>query len=298
MLDPLFDPILPVFAIVAIGYLMGRCGLIAADEARTLNRFALTLLLPILLFGLLANAPLSEIRLLPITLYAATEIVVFTAGYLVARLLFRLPLPEAILIAMAGIFSNSVLYILPLTILLYGPGNVLPTTAIVTLDSIVTFAAAIIAMEIVTKDRANIPATLLRLAKTPLLTAMAAGMVVNIAGFTLPGPVSTFVEFNGAAAAPVALFALGVVLAQTPLKPDSVSLTFIAIKLAVFPAVVWLAFVVLAPDTSRQYLLGAAGPAGAMAFSLALLYGVRTDAIARVIVYTSVLTLLTLAALA
>ena len=46
------------------------------------------------------------------------------------------------------------------------------------------------------------------------------------------------------------------------------------------------------------YLLGSAGPAGAMAFSLALLYGVRTDAIAQLIVITSILTLGTIAVLA
>ena len=46
---------------------------------------------------------------------------------------------------------------------------------------------------------------------------------------------------------------------------------------------------------SQQFILAAAGPAGAMAFSMALLYDVRADRIAQIIVGTSALTLLSLA---
>ncbi|MEM6848618.1 MAG: AEC family transporter [Pseudomonadota bacterium] len=297
MFAPLIDPILPVFAIVAIGFNLGRTGRVNQDDARVLNRIAMTLLLPILLFGLLYNAPVQDLRLVPITLYAATQYAIFLAGYALARVVFKLPVPEAILLAMAGVFSNTVLYVMPLSVLLYGPDNVLPMTAIITLDSVVTFAAAIMAMEIVTKDRANVALTLGRLAKSPLLIAMAAGLAVNIAGLQVPAPVMTFVDFNGAAAPPLALFALGVVLAQTPLKPDALTLAFTGIKLIVFPLAIAVT-VGWGLGGSQQYVLGAAGPAGAMSFSLALLYGVRTEVMSRVIVYTSVLTLFTLAALA
>lgn len=51
-------------------------------------------------------------------------------------------------------------------------------------------------------------------------------------------------------------------------------------------------------DTLPLYILASAGPSGVMAFSLALLYSVRTDAIMQVTVWTSVLTLATLAFLA
>jgi malonate transporter len=57
---------------------------------------------------------------------------------------------------------------------------------------------------------------------------------------------------------------------------------------------------VFAPDSGWRdlFVLNAAGPSGAMAFALALLYHVRTDCIAPVIVWTSVLSLFTLALLA
>jgi len=298
LLHTLLNPILPVFAIVVIGYALGRSGHTTVEQARALNRLALTLLLPILLFGLIVKAPLDEFEAKPILAYAGVEVVVFALGYILARYVFRRPLAEAILLAMAGIFSNTVLYVLPLSLILYGPDNILPVTEIVTLDSTLTFAAFIIAMEIFAKTRTDLGGTLIRIAKTPLLIAMASGLAINLAGFALPAPLETFIDFNGGAAAPVALFSLGVVLSQAPLTPSPTVYTFTFIKLAVFPLAIWLGLLAAAPGASQQYILGSAGPAGAMAFSLALLYGVRTDAIAKVIIYSSVLTLFTLAALA
>ncbi len=298
ILQTLLNPILPVFAIVAIGYGLGRSGHTTVEQARALNRFALTLMLPTLLFGLIVRAPLEDFEATPIATYAAAEAVVFALGFALARYVFHRPLAEALLLAMAGIFSNTVLYVLPLSIILYGPGNILPVTEIVTLDSTLVFASFIIAMEVFAKTRTNLRRTLLSIAKTPLLIAMASGLTLNLLGVTLPAPVETFVDFNGAAAAPVAMFSLGVVLSQAPLTPDRTVVAFTLIKLAVFPLAVWAGLELTSPGASQQYILGSAGPAGAMAFSLALLYGVRTDAIAKVIIWSSVLTLGTLAALA
>lgn len=53
----LIDPILPVFAILATGFLLGHADCMTAGEARLVNRFAMTIRIPIVLFDLLANAP-------------------------------------------------------------------------------------------------------------------------------------------------------------------------------------------------------------------------------------------------
>lgn len=93
---------------------------------------------------------------------------------------------------------------------------------------------------------------------------------------------------------------MGVVLSAAPLKPDGPVVAISTLKLLVFPLLIWLGFATLSPENpwQAQFLLNAGGPAGAMAFSLALLHGVRTDRIAPVIIWTSVLSLITLAWLA
>ncbi len=90
------------------------------------------------------------------------------------------------------------------------------------------------------------------------------------------------------------------ILSQQNLRPTPVVAAISALKLVVFPALVFVALAAAGVSARWHdlFTLTAAGPSGAMAFALALLHGVRTDAIAPVIIWTSVLSLLSLAWLA
>ncbi|WP_112321537.1 AEC family transporter [Oceanibium sediminis] len=296
----LADPILPVFAIMALGFLVGRNGWVSGDEARVLNRFAMTLLLPILVFDLVVSAPIRSVSPVPLMIYAAAEVIVFTLGYQLAGRAFQRPADEAVLLGFAGIFANNALYVLPISVLLYGEAHVLPIASVIAMDSIIAFGGAMLALGLIRAGSVTplvVAGTVLR---TPITQGILLGLAINLAGLELPAPVQTFVDFNGGAAGPVALLALGVVMCSTRFRPDATVWTFTLIKLVLFPVLVWLGLIGLAPagEDYGQYLLASAGPAGAMAFSMALLHGVRTDAISQVVVYTSVLTLGTLALLA
>lgn len=300
MLEVLIDPILPVFAIAAIGFGLGRAGRVSRQDAQTLNRFAMTVFFPVFVFQLIATAPGDAFSALPLLIYVAVEAVVFAAGFLLARRVFGLAPTEALLLGFAGIFANNAIYTLPITVLLHGAERAVPITGIVILDAVVALGGAMIALEVATSGEAKIGAVLGRIARLPLLQGTAAGLAVAALGLSLPAPVLTFTGFAGTAAAPLALFALGVVLGETRFTLSPVVLSFTAIKVALFPLAVWFGLSLFAgEDPSRDMvLLGSAGPSGAMAFSLAMLYGVRTDNIMQIIVWTCVLTLFSLAALA
>lgn len=304
VLKVLTNPILPVFAIMAGGFFAGRRGWTTLDEARTINRFAMTVLLPIFIFRLIATAPISQFPLVEVLTYAATEAVVFALSFTLARFVFARDLAESVLLAFGCIFVNNALYGLPIAILLYGEDGVMPLTAVVTLDSVITFAAVMVALQWIAHGRAQPRAIAGALLRTPLIWGIAGGLIVGLSQIQLPGPIDTFVAFNGVAAAPVALFALGVVLSQTRFAADPTVAAFCAVKLLVFPGVLWALFTATGQfddaiwAENKQFLLAGAGPAGAMAFSLALLHNVRADAIAQVVVWTSVLSLISLALLA
>ncbi len=300
IINVLSNPILPVFAIMAIGFLLGRAAIITVDDARVVNRFAMTILMPILGFDLIANAPIHTFSFAPLLIYAGGQLVVFMIGYLIASRLFKFDPAQAVLLAFCSVFPNTVLYILPIAKLLYGADQILPITTIITWDTAITFGAAIIALQMIDLGKVAPMKVARTLGKNPLLISMVAGLIFSLTRIEIPSSVQTFLDFNGAAAPPVALFALGVVLSQTRFSLDGPVITFTLVKVIAFPAVIWLGFEFLAPDAvgRGQYLLGAAAPAGAMAFTLALLHGVKTDAIAQVIVNTSILTLVSLAILA
>lgn len=300
MLQILTHDILPVFFMLALGLALGRGKVVSAAEAATLNRVAFLILQPALIFPLIARLDWPSFRADALAVYATMEVLVFTLTYQLLRRLFRRDPMEAWLLSMATVFVNSLLYIWPISFLIYGEAAALPVTAIVAWDSAVCFAFFIISTDLMSGRGAGMGAAAKRLATNPVLIAIALGLVVNFAGLTVPEPFLTAFAFSGAAAAPLTLFALGVILSGHSLLPGPVISTVTAIKLVVFPGLVWLALPLTAPPETWQTLftLTAAGPSGAMAFALAMLYRVRTEAIAPVIVWTSVLSLLSLSWLA
>ncbi|WP_226782357.1 AEC family transporter [Oceaniglobus trochenteri] len=299
MLHVLTHNILPVFAMLALGFVMGRSGKASPGEARAINRIAFLVLQPPLIFLLITGLDLGTFDFGAIALYGLCQALGFALSYWVARAVFGRAHLEAWLLAMTVIFINTLLYIWPISLLIYGPEAALPVTAVVAWDSTFTFSFFIISMEIMAGNRAS-GGALRRVSGNPIILAILIALAINLSGLSLPQPVLTAAEFAGAGAAPLTLFALGVILSGHPVRPTPVILAFSALKLVAFPALIWAALVVVSPGNTWQDLvvLTAAGPSGAMAFALAMLYGVRTDSIAPVIIWTSLLSLFSLAYLA
>ena len=299
-LNVLMDPILPVFAITVIGFALGRSGRLSTGDARVINRFAMTVLVPILLFRIVTGAPLEQFSFLPVLMYALVQAFVFAGGFILATRIFQRGARESVLLAFSGIFANNAFYVLPISIFVYGESGVLPVTAIIALDATISFALVTMALQIMNVGAISPGAVMRSIGGSPILLSLIAGLAFVALGLSVPKSVETFLNFNGNAAAPVGLFALGVVLSSTTFRAETVVVAFSAIKLVLFPALIWGALAIFVPSAGdkSQFVLAAAGPAGAMGFSLALLHGVRTDAIAQVVVWTSILTLLSLSLLA
>ncbi|HSF91345.1 MAG TPA: AEC family transporter [Paracoccaceae bacterium] len=299
MLEVFLNKILPVFALFALGFIMGRNKATSGDEARALNRFGLLVLQPALILTMLAGYDFTQMHWGAIGTYLLCEVVVFGLSFSLARYGFQKSIPEAALLSMTVIFVNSLLYVGTIAVLIYGEAGAAPILAIVALDTAITFAVMIIAMELLTgTDGLNRAGR--RILRNPILIAIVGGVALNLAGILLPEGVLTFTRITGAAAVPVTLFALGVVLSHGSLIPDRASAGFVALKLLLFPLVVAgaLALFHTGGDWTDRIIMNSAGPSGAMAFSLALMYGVRTETIAQVILWTGFLSLIPLTFLA
>ncbi len=300
MFEVLTHDILPVFAMLALGFALGWTKRFDRVEAAAFNRVAFLCLQPALILPLIAGLEWDNFEFATLAGYVVCQIVVFSITYWVALRVFgREPL-ESWLLAMATIFVNTLLYIWPISILIYGEAGAAPVTAIVAWDAAISFAFFIITTDIKANPGVGPGPALRRLAGNPVLIAIALGIVLNLAGVPLPEPLLTAFDFAGAGAAPLTLFALGVILSGQSLALSGVVVAVCVIKLVLFPLMVWGGVqVTQGPEAwQAQFILASAGPSGAMAFSLALLYGVRTDSIAPVIIWTSLLTLISLAVLA
>lgn len=299
MIHVLTHNILPVFAMLALGFAMGRGKAVSTDDARALNRIAFLVFQPALIYPLISGLDFARFDVGALGVYVACQVLAFLAAYGIARVLFRREHLESWLLAMAVVFVNTLLYIWPIASLIYGETAAMPITAIVAWDSAFSFAFFIISMELMAGSRDG-GSAMARVAKNPILIAIVAGIITAMLGLTVPEPILIAAKFAGAAAAPMTLFALGVILSTQTLVPQPVTIAIAGLKLLAFPLLVLGAMTLFLPGNAwtQLFTLAAAGPSGAMAFALALLYNVRTDCIAPVIIWTSILSLFTLALLA
>ena len=165
MLEVLINPILPVFAILALGYLLGRADWMSVEDARVLNRFAMTIFVPILVFSLIARAPVHSFSAAPILGYITAQIVVFAGAFLLAHRVFQLDAGESVLLGFCSVGANNVFFGLPIALLVFGQPAVLPLTSIITLDATLSFALSMAALQLITHGRAGPLSILQSLAK-------------------------------------------------------------------------------------------------------------------------------------
>lgn len=306
ILEALFNPILPIFAVAALGFAFGRLRLFTSDMAFVVNRFVILVALPALLFSFLASVPFDQFEWRLVAVYFASSLLLYGAGFLLMRYGFRLGPRESLLLGMACCFTNHVFFVLYIATILYGDAASVPVLSVITFDALLLFAGTFLYMDIVVSG-ANSPLAAVKiLFKNPMIIALAIGLGVGFLRLPVHEGFLTYARFTGAAAAPASMFALGVVLSGVSLKVfDAPAATVTGLKLLCHPLLVAGIFAAFFPESAgvggiwtKTLILTAAGPCGAMPFVIALQHGVNTGRIVKAIIYSTVLSLVTLAAIA
>lgn len=285
-----------------LGIIMAKGGLFDIAAAQAINKFVFFVVLPALVFSLVAWAPLEQVQFQAVLRYFITDICIFLAASLIARFVLKCGKGEAILLGMASCFVNHVLFILPIATILYGEDVRVPITAIIFIDTVLVFGAVVVGLEIASHRGESPLRVVLSFLKNPVLIAIFLGLLVNLFGLALHPGIRTFTAFAGSAVAPAALFSLGIILSEAKLaRVDAPALLVTSIKIVVHPLLVWLLLSNVA-DLSQLWkdsvVLTAAGPCGAMPFVLALQYKVRSESIGLAIIYSTVASLVTLSIIA
>ena len=299
MLQAIADPILPIFAVLAAGFLLCRLSVFDAGHATAINRFVFYLAAPALVFVIFARAPLGNLNLPILASYFAAEFLIYCTVTWLARFVFRLAFAESLLLGMTAIFSNHVFFVLPIATLVYGPSVALPIGGVIIVD-VVSFCVTVFLVDATTSKVGGSRKALAGLARNPFVYAPILGAAVWWADDYVPSGVMTFSDFAGAAAAPVSLFALGVILAGLPLRPIGWLVVFVVCaKLLMHPSLVTFGNSIFGDnsDWGTIAVLVAAGPCGAMPFVIAIQYGVEVERISKAVLISTVLSVITLSIL-
>lgn len=237
---------LPFFGLVFLGYGVGRWGPIKRDGLPGLEFFVRYLALPAFYFQLLARTPFDQLTdwSFVLTTTFATYCA-FAIAFSFAALINRGRVPEATVAGLAGSYSASS-YLAPgLTLAAFGSAAAAPTALVVAFDSVMLLVLTPLMMALGATERASFTSTLRRIGRDisarPLIPATVGGFAVSAIGFGLPGPVDALASLLGQAAAPAALFVVGLMLSERPVGrvPADVSV-LIAIKLVAHPVIAYL----------------------------------------------------------
>jgi len=293
--------VLPVFAVLLVGYGVGKTRLFGDDGVRTLTNFCFFVTIPALLFRSMArlDAPHGDALRIVFAFYSAV-LLTFAVAMLAGRFLFRQRLAEQALFAVGGTYSNILLLGLPLSITAFGEKGVLPASLLLALQSPILFSLTSLLVEIGRGASvggkgagAVLKTAALQLVSTPIIVAMITGLVWGQTGIGLHPVLDTTLAFLGQAATPTALFALGASLTRFKLGGDVRQVAAMGVvKLVVLPLTCFVSaqyVFSLEPLFVAIATLCGAMPTGVTAFVLAMRYEILVARIATSVILTSAL---------
>ncbi|EJK84838.1 AEC family transporter [Rhizobium sp. AP16] len=298
--------LLPFFGLILIGYIAARITKQPAEALGWLNTFIIYAALPALFFKLVSQTPIEQLtRVDFIVADIAATYSIFLLVFLVGRVLRRNSLADSTIQAFAGAYGN-IGYMGPgLALLALGEKAAVPVALIVCFENALHFIVAPALMAIEGGDKRSPGRVAADIARKvllhPFILSTAFGFAV--AAFSVHQPVAfqRFVDYLAQAAAPCALFAMGVTLALRPLKRIPVEIGYIVpAKLILHPLMVYLVLQMVGgfdPIWIESAVLLAALPTATNVFVIGQQYGVWQERASATILITTACSVVTVSLL-
>ena len=275
------DLSLPFFGLIGLGYICGRIMPLPESGLVWMNFFIVYVALPALFINLISVTPFEQLGNWPFVLTTtAVTALAYAASFGAAKLIGGVSLKEATLAGVAGSYAN-VGYMGPgLTLAALGPSSTVPTALIFVFDCAFFFSVVPFLVALTGEEKTHFGQTawlvVKRVAGHPFNIATAVGVVMAYFQAAPPAPVAKLLTLLQNAAAPSALFVMGVTIALRDVKRLAPELpALLAIKLILQPLTVWAALS-LVGDFGRVWtftaVLMAALPPAMNAFVMANQY--------------------------
>lgn len=277
-LAPVFGAVLPVFGLVACGYLAGRFHIVTQASSQALNQFVYAFALPAMLFVAVYRGSLEEI-LSGAFLLAVIVATVGTAlaGFLLSYFANGAGPAESTMRALNASFANTGYLGIPLVTVAYGERAALPAALATVATNFVSFALAIVCLELfVNPHRGGVRRALKGVIMSPLIWPIFLAILLVALQVKIPLPAERFATLLAAAAGPCALFAIGLFVSQLSIRAGAAaSWQTTLLKLVLHPLLMAaLVFWLLPVDAlwAKIAVVCASLPLGATAFVLAQRY--------------------------
>jgi predicted permease len=240
----LFNLLAPFFGLIGLGFFCGRIENRPEAGLAWMQFFMIYVSLPCLFFRLIADKPLDQLANWPFI--AVTTFSTFCAFVLSfgAGMWHTRDVPQSVMQGVAGSYSNIGYMGPPLLLSALGPAASAPVVLIFVFDNLLLFSLVPLLMTVAGVEKHTLGATIRDIAwkvvTHPFNLATAIGVLASYAHLRLPESIDKMVAWLSGAAAPCALFLLGVTVALRPLGrlPGEVP-ALVTIKLVLHPLLVW-----------------------------------------------------------
>lgn len=199
-----------MFLLAALGYLLFKGKKITQEGSRALGNILIYLALPAVIVNSFLVERTAE-HMLGILYSAGAAAVLLLVSILLSRLFFRRD-PIA---AFAGAFSNPGFFGIPLILASVGQGAVFYVACFVAFLNIGQWTYGV---SIMTGRPILAGLQPGRLIRAPFIIALLIGLALFLSGVTLPAPISGCLSAVAGLNTPLAMFTVGIYLAQTDLK--------------------------------------------------------------------------------
>src|ERR1051325_1813640 len=146
----IINVILPIFALMALGFAAVRFRLFPAEGIKSLIAFVNNFATPCLLFhSLLTSDLVSAFNLAIIGPFYVGAVICFVVGIVIAIKLFGNAPGVGVSVGFSGTFTNTVLVGLPIMARAYGPQSLPVTLSIIGLHGAILLTVGMVTMELV-----------------------------------------------------------------------------------------------------------------------------------------------------
>ncbi|MCQ8783818.1 AEC family transporter [Mangrovibrevibacter kandeliae] len=285
----ILNVVIPIFGLIAIGYLFARIGLLSEATGESLGSFVFMVGVPVLLFRTVASADFNDGNPLLLWLvYFGAVAVTWTLSTVLVRKLTSADRRSGVIAGISASFANTAFIAIPAVDRAYGELGLHPLFMVISIHMpVMMLTSSLLIERAAARDArdqgidihaARLGQVLLRVGKglagNALVIGLASGFLWHLTGLALPGPIDQITELLARTAGPIALFSIGMSLNRFSVRGDLLAPAITSfLSLLLMPALVYLfGRNLLPPLWLKAAVVTAACPAGVNAYVLAVYF--------------------------
>lgn len=252
----------PVFALIALGYVAIKTKLIASSASQVLSQFVVNFALPALLFRAISSKPVAEaFNAIYLIGYASGSLLTFAVLFFYCKKMSRKSTSHSALFAMGGSFSNNLMIGYPVVLQVFGPLATIPLALTLMVENFIMFPLTLMLAGANQKQQQPklviLWQSVKNVFKNPIILSIIIAVIFSILNIEVAEPVNKVIDLLANAASGIALFSIGGLLVGVKLKAVIKGiLTVMPVKLLLHPLLVLITFMML-PDVEPSLLAAA-----------------------------------------